>query len=211
LIKPPNLRFNLSSVNNIETKDVHLELNGIDKQIEIEFTDFFNVDFDYSLEGNLLHVTCKLVSDNTGEFEGRLFITYDKIKHQIPIHIRISDAAVDIAERNGQLFFEIIKPSEWTYTKITAINKETLEKNIISFSPKDNHPLNIYQSGEYWIEVNINTKEKIFDVYETIEVNSLLENDKTLFSNLENIERPVLILFIIIVIIMIFCIRILRN
>ena len=66
----------------------------------------------------MLHITSKLISDNIGKFEGRLFITHNEIVHQIPIQIRISEATVDIIENDGNLFFEIIKPSEWTYAKI---------------------------------------------------------------------------------------------
>ena len=108
------------------------------------------------------------------------------------------------------LFFEIIKPSEWTYAKITAINKNTLEKNSITFSPKENKPLSIFQSGEYWIESKITTDKKIFDVFDSIIVNSSLENKKSLLDDLENIERPILILSVVIVTIAIFGIRILK-
>ena len=210
LIIPTNLRFDLSLEKNTQTKDIHLEFDKSNKEIKIEFSDFTNVNFEYNLEGDLLHITSKLISDNIGKFEGRLFITHNEIVHQIPIQIRISEATVDIIENDGNLFFEIIKPSEWTYAKITAINKNTLEKNSITFSPKENKPLNIFQSGEHWIESKITTDKKIFDVFDSIIVNSSLENKKSLLDDLENIERPILILSVVIVTIAIFGIRILK-
>jgi len=210
LIIPTSLRFDLSLEKNTQTKDIHLKFDKSNKKIKIEFSDFTNVNFEYNLEADLLHITSKLISDNIGKFEGRLFITHNEIVHQIPIQIRISEATVDIIENDGNLFFEIIKPSEWTYAKITAINKNTLEKNSITFSPKENKPLSIFQSGEHWIESKITTDKKIFDVFDSIIVNSSLENKKSILDDLENTKRPILILSVIIVTIAIFGIRILK-
>ena len=125
IILPPSLRFNLSTEKNIQTKDIQFEFNGLNDQIQIEFSDFTNVNFDYNLEDNFIQVTSQLVSNETGEFEGRLFILHNGITHQIPIHVRVSDATVNIIEENDELFFEILKPLEWTYTKISAINKSS--------------------------------------------------------------------------------------
>ena len=211
LILPSNLRFDLSTEKNSQIKNLHLNLDKLDNQLEIKFSDFVNVNFDYNLEDNFIQVTSQLVSNETGEFEGRLFILHNGITHQIPIHVRVSDATVNIIEENDELFFEILKPLEWTYAKISAVNKETLEKDSISFSSKNNTPLKIYKSGDYWIEVKISTDENIFDVYDSIKINLLSENEKSVFYYLEEIERPVLILSIITVLVGIFGVRMLRN
>ena len=211
LILPSNLRFDLSTEKNSQTKNLHLNLDKLDNQLEIKFSDFVNVNFDYNLEDNFIQVTSQLVSNETGEFEGRLFILHNGITHQIPIHVRVSDATVNIIEENDELFFEILKPLEWTYAKISAVNKETLEKDSISFSSKNNTPLKIYKSGDYWIEAKISTDENTFDVYDSIKINLLSENEKSVFYYLEEIERPVLILSIITVLVGIFGVRMLRN
>ena len=211
LILPSNLRFDLSTEKNSQTKNLHLNLDKLDNQLEIKFSDFVNVNFDYNLEDNFIQVTSQLVSNETGEFEGRLFILHNGITHQIPIHVRVSDATVNIIEENDELFFEILKPLEWTYAKISAVNKETLEKDSISFSSKSNSPLKIYKSGDYWIEAKISTDENTFDVYDSIKINLLSENEKSVFYYLEEIERPVLILSIITVVVGIFGVRMLRN
>ena len=211
LILPSNLRFDLSAEKNSQIKNLHLNLDKLDNQLEIKFSDFVNVNFDYNLEDNFIQVTSQLISNETGEFEGRIFILHDGITHQIPIHVRVSDAAVNIIKENDELFFEILKPLEWTYAKISAVNKETLEKDSISFSSKSNSPLKIYKSGDYWIEVKISTDENTFDVYDSIKINLLSENEKSVFYYLEEIERPVLILSIITVLVGIFGVRMLRN
>ena len=211
LILPSNLRFDLSTEKNSQVKNLHLNLDNLDNQLEIEFSDFVNVNFDYNLQDNIIQVTSQLTSNETGEFEGRLFILHNGITHQIPIHVRVSDDAVNIIVENDELIFEILKPLEWTYAKISAVNKETLEKDSISFSSKNNTPLKIYKSGDYWIEAKISTDKNIFDVYDSIKINLLSENEKSVFYYLEEIERPVLILSIITVLVGIFGIRILRN
>ena len=211
LILPSNLRFDLSAEKNSQIKNLHLNLDKLDNQLEIKFSDFVNINFDYNLEDNFIQVTSQLTSNETGEFEGRIFILHNGITHQIPIHVRVSDAAVNIIKENDELFFEILKPLEWTYAKISAVNKETLEKDSISFSSKSNSPLKIYKSGDYWIEVKISTDENTFDVYDSIKINLLSENEKSVFYYLEEIEQPVLILSIITVLVGIFGFRILRN
>ena len=211
IILPPSLRFDLSTEKNSETKYIKINSDKLDEKFDIKFSNFTNVNLDYDLQDNLLYVTSKLTSDKIGESEGRLFIKHNEIVHQIPIHIRVSEATVKITKDNGELFFEIIKPFEWTYAKISAINKETLEKRSISFSPNNIIPLKIYQSGDYWIEVKISTHEKIFDVFDSKIIDSSLENKMSMFSILENIERPVIILTIIIIIVGVFGTRILRN
>ena len=211
LILPSNLRFDLSAEKNSQIKNLYLNLDKLDNQLEIKFSDFVNINFDYNLEDNFIQVTSQLTSNETGEFEGRIFILHNGITHQIPIHVRVSDAAVNIIKENDELFFEILKPLEWTYAKISAVNKETLEKDSISFSSNSNSPLKIYKSGDYWIEVKISTDENTFDVYDSIKINLLSENEKSVFYYLEEIEQPVLILSIITVLVGIFGFRILRN
>ena len=63
----------------------------------------------------MLYVTTNLISDEIDEFEGRLFITHNQILHQVPIHVRVTEATISIIEENGKLSFEILKPLEWTY------------------------------------------------------------------------------------------------
>ena len=210
IILPPSLRFNLSTEKNIQTKDIHFEFNGLNDQIQIEFSDFTNVNFDYNLEGDTLHVTSNLISNQIGEFEGRLFITHEQILHQVPIHIRVTEATINTIEEDGKLFFEIINPLEWSYVKITAINMETLEKNSVSFSPENNQSLSIYQPGNYWIEANITTEKNTFDVYDTIFIDSYLESNNSI-SIFDNIERPILIMMVIICVVAIFTAKTLKN
>ena len=211
IILPPSLRFNLSTEKNIQTKDIHFEFNGLNDQIQIEFSDFTNVNFDYSLEGDTLRVTSNLISNQIGEFEGRLFITHEQILHQVPIHIRVTEATINTIEEDGKLFFEIINPLEWSYVKITAINMETLEKNSVSFSPENNQSLSIYQPGNYWIEANITTEKNTFDVYDTIFIDSYLESNNPTLSIFDNLERPILIMMVIICVVAIFTAKTLKN
>ena len=211
IILPSSLRFNLSTEKNIQTKDIHFEFSGLNDQIQIEFSDFTNVNFDYNLEGDTLRVTSNLISNQIGEFEGRLFITHEQILHQVPIHIRVTEGTINTIEEDGKLFFEIINPLEWSYVKITAINMETLEKNSVSFSPENNQSLSIYQPGNYWIEANITTEKNTFDVYDTIFIDSYLESNNPTLSIFDNLERPILIMMVIICVVAIFTAKTIKN
>ena len=87
---------------------------------------------------------------------------------------------------------------------------ETLEKNSVSFSPENNQSLSIYQPGNYWIEANITTEKNTFDVYDTIFIDSYLESNNSI-SIFDNIERPILILMVIICVVAIFTAKTIKN
>ena len=138
-----------------------------------------------------------LTTSQIMQLEERAFITYDDIRHQIPIHIRISDTSMDIFENDDGLSFGIIEPSDWTYAKITATNKDTLEESSISITPKKHSVLKIYEVGEYWIEANIKSGKNTFDVFDSITISSEVLNEKPVISDTIISERPIIILVII--------------
>ena len=131
------------------------------------------------------------------ELEERIFITHKDVKHQIPIYVRISDASIEILQSTDGLSFMITEPSNWTYAKITATNKYTLEEDSISLTPKENSVLKIYESGSYWIEANIKADENTFDVYDVVMVEPDSVSEQSLVSNVIVSERALIILAVI--------------
>jgi len=86
IIIPPNLIFDLSSANQIQTKD--LEISGIDDQpisVSIRFEENDVADFDYSLDDNNMTVNAKLTEQNLGYFESRIIINHNEIDYHIPV------------------------------------------------------------------------------------------------------------------------------
>jgi|TARA_B100001750_G_scaffold206864_1_gene184793 minor extracellular serine protease Vpr len=198
ILLPPSLTFDLSSQSNSQEKSIQIQsISQKTPNLEIEFPKSEYVKFEHELVDNDLQITAMLTTSQIMQLEERAFITYDDIRHQIPIHVRISDTSMDIFENDDGLSFDIIEPSDWTYAKITATNKDTLEESSISITPKKHSVLKIYEVGEYWIEANIKSGKNTFDVFDSIIISSEALNEKPVISDTIISERPIIILVII--------------
>ena len=198
VLLPPNLIFDLSLQNNSQTKNIQIEsLNQEIYDLDVEFPKSEYVKFEYELVGNELQINVELTTDEILELEERVFVTYKDVKHQIPIYMRVSEASMEILESSGGLAFRITEPSDWTYAKITATNKDTLEENSISITPKKDSVLKIYESGSHWIEANVKTDENTFDVYDVVMVESDSVSEKSFVSDGMVSERILVILAVI--------------
>ena len=206
IIIPPNLIFNLSGYNQIQTKD--LEITGIDDQpVLVRFENNHVVDFDYNLKRENLTITAKLsqqgTKNNWGEFESRMIISYNDVEYNIPIIVRVNEATILVNEDDGILSFDVSGHPSWSYAKITVTNKETQDTFTESITPTKKSELTIYQPGEYWIEANIKEidglSSKTLDVYETIKIEKAGENQ--IFVNALNLpEKPILIITAVMII-----------
>ena len=206
IIIPPNLIFNLSGYNQIQTKD--LEITGIDDQpVLVRFENNHVVDFDYNLKRENLTITAKLsqqgTKNNWGEFESRMIISYNDVEYNIPIIVRVNEATILVNEDDGILSFDVSGHPSWSYAKITVTNKETQDTFTESITPTKKSELTVYQPGEYWIEANIKEidglSSKTLDVYETIKIEKAGENQ--IFVNALNLpEKPILIITAVMII-----------
>ena len=206
IIIPPNLIFNLSAYNQIQTKD--LEITGVDDQpVLVRFENNHVVDFDYNLKRENLTITAKLsqqgTKNNWGEFESRMIISYNDVEYNIPIIVRVNEATILVNEDDGILSFDVSGHPSWSYAKITVTNKETQDTFTESITPTKKSELTIYQPGEYWIEANIKEidglSSKTLDVYETIKIEKAGENQ--IFVNALNLpEKPILIITAVMII-----------
>ncbi len=206
IIIPPNLIFNLSPYNQIQTKD--LEIMGIDNQpVSIRFENNQVADFDYDLKRENLTITAKLsqqgIKYNWGEFESRMIISYNDVEYNIPIVVRVNEATILVNEDDGVLSFDVSGHPSWSYAKISVTNKETGETFTESITPSKKSELTVYQPGEYWIEANIKEidglSSKTLDVYETIKIEKAEQNQS--FVNMLNLpEKPLLIITAVMII-----------
>ena len=195
---PPNLTFDLSTQKISQTKNILLEsTNQIINDLEVEFPKSDHVKFEYKQIDDKLQITTNLITNEALELEERMFVTHKGIKHQIPIHVRVSEASMEILESADGLSFRIIEPQDWTYTKITATNKETLKETSISLTPKKDSILKIYESGPYWIEANIKTDENTFGAYDVVVVKPDSVSEQSFVSDLIISERVLIILAVI--------------
>jgi len=199
IIMPPNLIFDLSPANQIQTK--HLKINGIDgESMSIRFEESHIVDFDYDLEDENLVINAKLTEQSLGEFESRIIINHNEIDYRIPIIVRVSEGAITINEDGGKLGIDISSPSSWSYAKISVINQETGKTFTDSIVPGKNSELTVYQPGEYWIDVKIKDGDKTLSAYATIQVEKIEHDEKNLANTLNLPEKPILIIAAIMIV-----------
>jgi len=199
IIMPPNLIFDLSPANQIQTK--HLKINGIDgESMSIRFEESHIVDFDYDLEDENLVINAKLTEQSLGEFESRIIINHNEIDYHIPIIVRVSEGAITINENGGKLGIDISSPSSWSYAKISIINQETGKTFTDSIVPGKNLEMAVSQPGEYWIEAKIKDGDKPLSAYTTIQVEKIEHSEKNLVNTLNLPEKPILIIAAIMIV-----------
>jgi len=199
IIMPPNLIFDLSPANQIQTK--HLKINGIDgESMSIRFEESHIVDFDYDLEDENLVINAKLTEQSLGEFESRIIINHNEIDYHIPIIVRVSEGAITINEDGGKLGIDISSPSSWSYAKISVINQETGKMFAESIVPGKNLEMAVSQPGEYWIEAKIKDGAKTLSAYATIQVEKIEHDEKNLANALNLPEKPILIISAIMIV-----------
>jgi len=201
IIMPPNLIFDLSPANQIQTK--HLKINEIDgESMSIRFEESHIVDFDYDLEDENLVINAKLTEQSLGDFESRIVINHNEIDYHIPIIVRVSEGAITINEDGGKLGIDISSPSSWSYAKISVINQETGKTFTDSIVPGKNSELTVYQPGEYWIDAKIKDGDKTLSAYATIQVEKIEHNEKNLANTLNLPEKPILIIAAIMIVLL---------
>ena len=199
IIMPPNLIFDLSPANQIQTK--HLKINGIDgESMSIRFEESGIADFDYDLDDENLVINAKLTEQSLGDFESRIIINHNEIDYHIPIIVRVSEGAITVNEDGGKLGIDISSPSTWSYAKISIINQETGKTFTDSIVPGKNSELVVYQSGEYWIEAKIKDDDKTLSAYATIQVKKIEHDEKNLANTLNLPEKPILIIAAIMIV-----------
>ena len=196
IIMPPNLIFDLSPANQIQTKN--LKIKGIgDESLSIRFEESHVADFDYNLDNENLVINAKLTEQSLGEFESRVVINHNEIDYHMPIIVRVSEGAITINEDGGKLSIDVSSPSSWSYAKISIINKETGKTFTDSIVPGKNSELTVYQPGEYWIEAEI---DRTLSAYATIQVEKIEHSEKNLANMLNLPEKPILIISAIMIV-----------
>ena len=212
IFEPPKLIFNLSEYKTLEENEIKISsLYGNINIQKVEFSDIENVEFDYEIRDSALYITSKLIEKELGDFETRAFITNNDIMYQIPIIVRVSEASIVISESENELSFQVKRPLDWDYAKITVTNSETFEERSISITPNKIESLKLYDPGTYWIEANVKSSEDTFDVYEFYEIKKDLSEEKPIVENSELPERALIILGIIFGIVVLVGLKLRKN
>ncbi len=198
IFDPPKLIFNLSGQEILERQVIKMNAFGDSINIQkVEFSGEDNVEFDYEIKESSLYITSKLIENESGVFESRAFITYNDITYQVPIIVRVTEATIVILEKENELSFQVKRPIDWEYAKITVTNSETFEEQTLSITPTKFENLKLYEAGRYWIETNIKNNEETFDVYDVYDIKTDAKEKKPIVSSTELPERALIILIII--------------
>ena len=198
IFDPPKLIFNLSGQEILERQVIEMNAFGDSINIQkVEFSGEDNVEFDYEVKDSSLYITSRLIENESGIFESRAFITYNDITYQIPMIVRVTEATIVILEKENELSFQVKRPIDWEYAKITVTNSETFEEQTLSITPTKFESLKLYEAGRYWIETNIKNNEETFDVYDVYDIEIDAKEKKPIVSSTELPERALIILIII--------------
>ena len=198
IFDPPKLIFNLSGQEILERQVIKMNAYGDSIDIQkVEFSGEDNVEFDYEVKDSSLYITSRLIENKSGIFESRAFITYNDITYQIPMIVRVTEATIVILEKENELSFQVKRPIDWEYAKITVTNSETFEEQTLSITPTKFESLKLYEAGRYWIETNIKNNEETFDVYDVYDIEIDAKEKKPIVSSTELPERALIILIII--------------
>jgi len=196
IIMPPNLIFDLSPANQIQTK--HLKINGIDGEfMSIRFEESGIADFDYNLEDENLVINAKLTEQNLGDFESRIILNHNEIDYHIPIIVRVSEGAITVNVDGGKFNVDVSSPLSWSYAKISVINQETGKTFTDSIVPGKNSELTVYEPGEYWIEAEI---DRTLSAYASIHVETIEHDEKNLGNILNLPGKTILIISAIMIV-----------
>jgi len=193
IITPPNFVINLSSDNPTAQKQLELKLlEGTLENLEVKFEGPEFIQFTHSLEENNLLIKIKILGQNYGEHEGKIIVNHDDIKYVIPFLIHYTEGSISVNQKDDKLNFTIYHPEQWSFAKISVINSEDGKTETITATPERDASIRVNENGEYWIDAKIKVDGKTFDAYNTIEVNSINE-DQNEFELLDIPEKQIVI------------------
>ncbi len=202
IINPTYLTYNLSQEKQSQTQ--MLEIKSLEKTtpITVSFEGDENIHFEQIFENEDLLITASLNDDKLGKFVGRVILENDGVTYTIPILVYVTKGTIIINDEEGKLNFQISYPEDWSYARISVINKETGKIDTTSVTPKKDSSITVFEPGEYWIESKISSDGNTIDVYETIQVKTASTSKEfSFFDSLDVPERPILIIFAFIVVI----------
>ena len=155
-----------------------------------------------SLKNGGINITASLNEEFFGQIQDRAFIQQDDIIYNIPIVSYLTRGAIQVNEQNGEMRFDILSTDDWTYAKISVSDKDNGIIDTTSATPIKDGKITVYKPGLYWIEAQIRVNGETFEMYETVQVKTAAQNKPLEFLNMLNVpERPILIIFAVLVII----------
>ena len=199
IISPPSLVYNLSTEKETAREEIKLKpIVGSVGSVKANFVGSEDVIFDYNLEGDKLISRVSLPTQVVGKFQGSIIIENNGVEYHLPIIVQKTEGAVNVFEDSGKLSFSVLHPKDWSYAKISVINKNTGKIDVTSVTPKKESSISVNEIGQYWILANIVANGNTLDAYEIITIENPSEEKNYNFLEFLGIpERPLIIMIAI--------------
>jgi hypothetical protein len=102
---------------------------------------------------------------------------------------------IAVTEKDGVMNFKILSPKDWSYAKISVIDKDNGIIDTTSMTPTKDATITVYSSGDYWIDSKIRVDKETFDAYDIVHVKSASEKkEMSLFDLIKIPVKPFLII-----------------
>ena len=139
-----------------------------------------------------------ILEDNFGDHEGLIMISHEGTQYRVPFLLHYTPGSVSANQQNEKLSFDIFHPEQWSFAKISVINSNNGNEQIITTTPEKKASIEVYENAEYWIDAKIRVNGNTSNAFSVIEINSLNENQDR-FDFIEIPERQILIISIVVI------------
>ena len=171
------------------------------ENIQVEFEGAKSIEFSKVIEGNYLKTRMKITGNDFGDYEGRIIINQNDDRYTIPFLIHYTEGSISASQDLGKLFFKVYYPDEWSFAKITITNSKNAETQTISATPSNPASITMYENGLYWIQGKIKVNDESLDVYDIIQVDTVLPGTSRPFDFFNLPERQIGIVVAMVVIV----------
>ena len=206
IISPHSLVFSLSYDRPSETKVLHLHSidNATIPKLKVQFSSNNpSLIFNYTTSDNALDVQITNNARNPGDYDGFVTIDDSKTLYRIPVLIHVTKGTLEASQNNSQINFSVEYPGKWSYAKISLMKADSHDVKIIGITPQDSKTISIHNTGEYWIQADIEVGNETEHAYKTLMVNHVTENYPDIEELLRIPIKQIMIIFSILIIVVI--------
>ena len=179
VILPPNIVINLSSDRPTTLKQFELKLlDGTLDDLDVSFEGPEFIQFAHVLEDNNLQIKFNVVGEEYGDHEGRIHLIHQDIGYVVPFLLHYTEGSVNVNQHEGKLEFDISHPKDWNFAKISVINSNNGEVDVTTTTPNRKALISVFENTEYWVEAKIEAEGETFNAFNTVQVNSVVNEIK---------------------------------
>ncbi len=199
IIIPPNFVVNASSEKSIVEQKLELKLlDGTLENLDVKFVGPEFIKFEYILEENTLVVKMNVSGNKFGEHEGKIRINHEDIHYVIPFLLQYTPGSISITQQEQKIYLDIYHPEEWSFAKILVTDSKNGKTTTTTATPDKNASIEIYKNSKYWIDAKIRVNGTTSNAFNTIEINSLDENQERV-NMLDIPEKQIMIISVIVI------------